>query len=405
MKGIFGKFSLVKLLPVLLIAPIVLIFTFFLIVPNPYLAAGSDFISYFSGASIIKNNKVNLIYDISTQKEFFEDIIYPLKGTITNRFISPPFVALLYLPFTSLNYFAAYKLFFIANLGILLIFIFLMDRNFTKLGNKYKFLIVVPFYFIPVATTLFMGQTSFLLAIIFLLIYICLNNKKSKEVGILSAALLIKPQFVIAIPFLILLVKRKKEFFIWFLGTSLFLFLASLLMAGPRALLDFLPFALSTENPEFGNRAYQMFSMHAVISYLFFKSNLTNLYSLIINFAAYIFSIYLFSKRVSKMRFKLAFIIVIFLTLVFSVHVLSHDLILLLLPIFIILNDTLKAGKINKFVLVKIKGELLIFTLFLFVLPATVTLGNTIPAAVIFIVFSALLLFKPEILEKRILSK
>ena len=272
-----------------------------------------------------------------------------------------------------------------------------MEETFKKLRKKYEWLTIVPFYFIPVATTLFMGQTSFLLALIFLLIYICLNKKKSKEVGILSATLLIKPQFIVAIPFLILLVKRKKEFLLWFLISILILFLLSFLMVGPKALSDYLPYLLLTENPEFGNRANQMFSLHAAISYLFFKSNLTNLYSLIINFALYTYSLYLFSKRASKMRRKTAFILVIFLTLVFSVHVLSHDLILLLLPIFIILNDTLKAGKM--------KGELLIFTLFLFVLPATVTLGNTIPAAVIFIVFSALLLFKPEILEKRILSK
>ena len=397
MKGIFGKFSLAKLLPVFIITPIVLIFTFFLAFPSHNLAGGSDFLSYFAGASIIKNDKANLIYDISTQKESLENIIYPLKGSITNRFISPPFVALLYLPFTYLNYFTAYKLFFIANLGLLLIFLFLMEETFKKLRKKYEWLTIVPFYFIPVATTLFMGQTSFLLALIFLLIYICLNKKKSKEVGILSATLLIKPQFIVAIPFLILLVKRKKEFLLWFLISILILFLLSFLMVGPKALSDYLPYLLLTENPEFGNRANQMFSLHAAISYLFFKSNLTNLYSLIINFALYTYSLYLFSKRVSKMRLKTAFIIVIFLTLVFSVHVLSHDLILLLLPIFIILNDTLKVGKW--------KGDLLAFALFLFVLPATITLGNTIPAAVILIVFSALLLFKPELLEKRIQSK
>ena len=396
MKGIFGKFSLAKLLPVFLITPIVLVFIFFLIVPNPNLAAGSDFLSYFTGASIIKNNRADLIYDLSTQKEFFEDIIYPLKGTITNRFISPPFVALLYLPFTYLNYFAAYKLFFIANLGLFVILLFLMDKTFTKLGDKYKFLIIVPFYFIPTATTLFMGQTSFLLAIIFFLIYICLDKKKSKEVGILSAALLIKPQYVVAIPFLFLLVKQKKQFFLWFMGASLCLLLASLFIASPKALLDLIPNALLTENPEFGNRANQMFSLHAAISYIFFNSNLSNYYSLIINFVLYTLGLYLFTKRVGKMRFKMAFIIVIFLTLVFSVHVLSHDLILLLLPIFIILNDTLKAGKMN--------GNLLAFVLLLFVLPTTVVLRDSIAGVILLLVLSAVFLFKPEILEEKSLS-
>lgn len=395
--------NLVKHISFVLIVPISLILILFLL-PNPYLA-GSDFISYFSGASIIREGEGNLIYDLSTQKEYFGDIIYPLKAAFPNRYIAPPFVALLYFPFTFFNYFTSYKLFFIANLGLFVILLFLMNKTFTELVDKYKFLIIVPFYFFPVFVTLFMGQTSFLLALIFLLIYISLKKQKSKELGILSAILLIKPQYAVAIPFLFLLVKKKKQFLLWFLGTILILFLTSLLIAGPKALSDYLPYALSTENPEFGNRAHQMFSLHAAISYFFFNSNLSNIYSLIINFAVYIPTLYVFAKRVSKIRLKMAFILVIFLTLTFSVHVLSHDLILLLLPIFIILNDAFKAGKINKFVLVKINRSLLALVLLLFVLPATVSLGNSIPAAVILFVLSAMVLFRPKILEERILSK
>lgn len=389
--------SLFELLPFILIVPLCLILILFLLVPNPNLAAGSDFISYYAGASIIKDNKGELIYDISTQRQYFEDIIYPLKATFTNRYISPPFVAFLFLPFTFVSYFTSYKLFFIANLGLFVILLFLMDKTFTKLGDKYKFLIIVPFYFIPVITTLFMGQTSFLLAIIFLLIYISLKKQKSKELGILSALLFIKPQYAIAIPFLVLLVKRKKQFLLWFLGTALILFLASLLIAGPKALLDFLPNALSTENPEFGNRAHQMFSLHAAISYFFFNSNLVNIKSFIINFGLYIFSLYLFTKRVTKMRLKTAFVLVIFLTIVFSVHVLSHDLVILLLPIYIALEGIFKNKKVN--------NRLLVITLALFVLPATVALGNSMPGVAILLFLSVLILFKPEILEERSLSK
>lgn len=390
-----SRINVVKLLNFVLIVPISLIILLFLFTPNPYLAAGSDFISYFTGASIIKDNKAHLIYDITTQEEYFENIIYPYKGIVINRYISPPFVAIMFLPFTFINYFTAYKLFFIANLGLFLIFLYILSKVFTRLEEKYKFFYIIPFYFIPAATTLFMGQTSFLLAIIFLLIYIYLKKNRSKEAGMLSAALLVKPQFIIAIPFILLLVKKKKRFFIWFLGVTFFLFLISLLIAGPKALSDYLPSLLSTENPQFGNRAYQMFSLHAATTYFFFNSNLSNIYSLIVNFVVYLSSIYLFAKRISKMRLKTAFILVLFLTLTFSIHVLSHDLTLLLLPIFIIINDTLKPGKTN--------GVLLAFALLLFVLPSTVSLGNSIYAGLMLFVLSAYVLFRPEILEERFL--
>ena len=390
-----SRINVVKLLNFVLIVPISLIILLFLIAPNPYLAAGSDFISYFTGASIIKDNKTHLIYDITTQEEYFENIIYPYKGEVFNRYISPPFVAIMFLPFTFINYFTAYKLFFIANLGLFSIFLYILSKVFTRLEEKYKFFYIISFYFIPAATTLFMGQTSFLLAIIFLLIYINLAKNRSKEAGMLSAALLVKPQFIIAIPLVLLLVKKKKQFLLWFLGVTFFLFLISLLIAGPKALSDYLPSLLSTENPQFGNRAHQMFSFHAATTYFFFNSNLSNIYSLIVNLVVYLSSLYLFAKRIIKMRLKTAFILVLFLTLTFSIHVLSHDLTLLLLPIFIIINDTLKPGKTN--------GVLLAFALLLFVLPSTVSLGNSIYGGLMLFVLSAYVLFRPEILEERFL--
>ena len=383
MKVTLGRINVNRILPIILAAPIILIIVFFLATQNHFLAAGSDFISYYTGASIIRQGKGNLIYDLSTQRQFFDDIIYPLKGNIANRFISPPFVALLYLPFSLLNYYFAYKLFFIANLGIFVFFLYLLAKTFSKIGTKYKFLHILPFYFFPVFVTLFMGQTSFVLAILFILIYQSLKDNKPELLGILSSALLIKPQYIFAIPFILILVKKKKKFLHWFLTATLFLFLTSILIAGSKALLNYLPYLFSTENPEFGNRAHQMVSFHAGISYLFFNSNLANIYSLGINFSLYISSLYLFAKRINKMQLKTAFVLIIFLTLVFSVHVLGHDLVLLLLPIFIILE----------------KGRL-IAPLLLFILPALSILGNTLPAIFTLLIITSLFLYKHKIFEK-----
>jgi hypothetical protein len=394
MKAFAGKLRITNFLAVFLITPLVLIFVYFLAVPNPNLAAGSDFLSYYAGASIIKNGKTDLIYDISTQRQFFEDIIYPLKGTITNRFISPPYVALLYFPFTFINYFIAYKIFFIVNLGVFFLFLCILRRVFRDIFQKYNFLYIIPFYFFPVAMTLFMGQTSYILAILFLFIYLLLVNNKSRETGILSAVLLIKPQYVFAIPFFLLLVKEKRQFLQGFFITTFSLLLISLLLVGHKALFDYLPFMLSTENPDFGNRAQQMFSFHSAISYLFFKSNLSSIYPFILNSGAYILFLYLFKKRKSKISIKTAFILIVFLTLLFSLHVLNHDLVLLILPIFILLDSSLKERG-------RIEVGRLITPILIFILPSLSIFDNTFAAICMLFVISSLILIKPSVFEIR----
>jgi len=379
MKATLGRINVTRILPIILATPIILIITFFLATQNHFLAAGSDFLSYFTGASIIKNGKADLIYDISTQRKYFEDIIYPLKGTVTNRFISPPFVALFFLPFTFINFYSSYKIFLIVNLGIFLVFLHLLAKTFPAFFKKYNFLYILPFYFFPVAVTLFMGQTSFVLAIIFLLIYLSLLSNKPKDVGVLTAALLFKPQYVFAIPFLLLLIKKKKQFLLWFFITTLSLLLISLFLVGPKALFDYFPFILSTENPDFGNRAQQMFSLHATLSHLIFASKLSNFYPFLLNSGVYLLFLYLFKKRMPKMTKKTSFIFVILSTLIFSLHVLNHDLVLLILPILILLE----------------KGRL-IAPLLIFILPSISILGNTLIATLVLLFIASFILFKPR---------
>lgn len=388
----YGKTYLERLIPLFLILPIALIFFYFIIVSvNPFLAAGGDFISYFTGASIIKDGKGPLIYDFATQSRYMEKAIHPLTGQFSNRYVAPPFVALIYLPFSLFNFFIAYKLFTLFNLGLFLLFIYLLFDTF-KNAKKLNGIIILPLYFYSAISTLFSAQTSFILAILVLFLYKLIKGKKAVLVGICTALLLIKPQYMVFAPFIYLLTNGKKKYLLGFFATLLVLLLVSILLVGLEGLKNYPSFVLATENPVFGNRANQMFSLHAVVSNLLFDSNLASIQSLIFSFFGFTIVFYLFLKRYQKLSLNLSFALIILLSLLFSAHVLSHDLILLLIPIFILLDKAYKKKKASR-------HFLLIFVLILFVIPATISLGSSLIGTILLFLLALVFLFKPSILD------
>jgi hypothetical protein len=268
-----------------------------------------------------------------------------------------------------------------------LVLFFLLSQEFPLVDYKNKTILSISFYFFPVFITLFMGQTSFILAIIFVLIYHFLRLKEFKKVGVLSGLLLVKPQYLLAVPLILFFVKRKREFLSSFVLTVFFLLVLSLLIVGPEALLGYFDFARLTENPEFGNRASQMFSIQAATSYLFFNSNLTRAEPLFINASIYLLSLGLFLKKAKDYSFNKNFVIVVLLVLLFGVHVLNHDLILLIIPIFILLQQVYKGG---------VKSSLFLLISFLFLIPTASFLGYSIIGTLALLIFALTLLLKKD---------
>ena len=386
-----GRNYLERLLPFFLIFPIALIIIYlFIISVNPYLAAGSDFISYFAGASIIKDGKGPLIYDFATQSEYMEKAIYPLTGQILNRYIAPPFVALIFLPFTFFNFFIAYKLFALFNFGLFSLFIYFLAGTFKKAKKLNRLIVILPLYFYPVITTLVSAQTSFILAILILFLYKLIKAKRPVLIGICTALLLVKPQYMVFTPFIFLLIKNKRKYALGFFATLFVLLLASILLVGTEGLINYPSFVLATENPAFGNRAHQMFSIHAVASNLLFDSNLASIQSLMFSFFGFIIVFYLFLKRHQKISLNLSFALVILLSLLFSAHVLSHDLILLLIPIYIFLEEGYKQRPRNRW-------QFYLLVLILFIIPATISLGTSLPGTALLLVLATVIILKPGV--------
>lgn len=294
----------------------------------------ADFLSYFTGARILRDGKGSHLYDFDTQHTYQHMIAPIIPSSYLNRFVIPPFFALFYVPFTYLPYHVAYGLFFFFNL-LLLFFLLLISESLFVIQRWIASLAV--FFFYPTVETLFYGQLSFVICFIFLLIYKTLATRKSFLSGILTALLLIKPQFLISFPFLFLLSDKKRSFLSGFLLSAFFILGISIVTSGFDFLSRYIEFIRSTENSGFGNRASQMYTLHGGLAFLFFNSDLSNINAFLINLLGYMFTLFLFLMRYKHVIFKYSFAASILFTLVFAMHILVHDLSVLIIPLFIVL--------------------------------------------------------------------
>lgn len=305
-----------------------------------YLSVGGDFLSYFVGAKIVVTGNGRYLYDLSTQYFFQTSIIGPGIADWVLPFRGLPVVLLLYLPLTIFSLKTAYLIFSIFNfllLGLLFYSIVAIFRN-VYVRAKYLFLLVV--VYLPLIQTLWMGQLSILLTLIFLLIYKNIRDKKYLVAGILSSLIVVKAQYFVSVPFLLLLINKKKSFLAGFIPSLALMILTSTIMSSPSWLFNYPKFLLETENPGYGSRFNEMMSFFANVRFLF--PTLPGGLLMFFNATLYLVTILLFKARSGNSTMNILFISTMFFSVVFSIHFLSFDYTLLLIPFYILFDVLFK---------------------------------------------------------------
>jgi hypothetical protein len=305
----------------------------FILIPKIY--SGSDPISFLTGAEIIKTGNAKLLYDENLQFYYQKRLISPEQREWLLPFRSPPVVGFAFIPFTYLGLKFTYIFIIVFNLLNISLFSFIGFRLFKNIKRIKIFTISI--LYLPFLTTLIYGQFTSFLLLMLLLIYKFAKEKKGYLAGLTCGILLIKPQYFLLVPFLYLLMNNKKDFVKGVLISSIAMLLANLLISGYDALLTYPKFLMATEATSYGSRPYQTFTLFAFMKLIGTKY-LSNWLPLLINFVLYFTSVVIFNKKLKRFSLEKSFIIGIILTILFSVHALSHDLTILLIPIFILLN-------------------------------------------------------------------
>ncbi len=208
-----------------------------------------DFTIYYTGARFLRNGQASALYNLAAQ--------YSMQLTFTHvpirqgplPFNHPPFEALLFVPFTLLNYWPAYLLWTALNLIMLAVSVIFLKRHFSQLSDVSPLVLGLgATAFFPVAIGIMQGQDVILLLLLFVLAVISLDRGNDAMAGALLAAGIFRPQFVV--PFVVLLALRRWRIFIGFAPVALVLAGFSVAIMGLRGPLDYARFVLHLEGTD-----------------------------------------------------------------------------------------------------------------------------------------------------------
>jgi hypothetical protein len=187
-----------------------------------------------------------------------------------------------------------------------------------------------------------MSQVSLFIASVFVLMYSMIKRKKFTGAGMLTGLLLVKPQYLVVLPFLLSIVDKRCDFLKGLLITTGVLILISIFVSGYNFPASYLKFLFQTNSPEFGNRPWNMYSLYSFVEVYLKNFNL----AIVVNLTVYLITIFIMHKEKDRSRLNIYFSAMLIFAITFSMHTLVHDLSILSIAIVILL---LEMNKIKVF--------------------------------------------------------
>jgi alpha-1,2-mannosyltransferase len=353
---------------------------------TPWLRNGyQDFTIFYTSARLLRSGEASGLYNLATQ--------YRMQLTFTHvpirqgplPFNHPPFEALLFVPFTMLDYWPAYLLWTALNLILLAASVTLLRRHFSQLAAVSPLVLGLgAIAFFPVAIGIIQGQDVILLLFLFVLAVISLDRGNDAAAGALLAAGLFRPH--VAVPLVVFVAIRRWRVLAGFIPVALVLGAVSVAIMGWHGPVDYARFVLHLEGTgarAFGTEAVP--NLRGLVEQLPGISPSGRWAALLILASSLVVSCVTL-RRIHYGRDSVIFVSVLaaVTTLLISFHALVYDVSLLLPMVLFLLSRTLGVGgaKIDA-------GTILLFT-FLLLTPLYVLLGLVVDR---FVWFSLILLW------------
>lgn len=195
----------------------------------------TDFSVTYIGSRMVYLGMGPKLYDLDEQRKLKSSLLKHAEPLIYEH---PPFEALLLAPLGALPYKTAYLVWGLINVAVWLILPYLM-RPYAPMPRDGLGYSVLWFLFAPLGITLFQGQSSLVLLLLFALTLIQLKRGHEQTAGLCLGLGLFKFQFVL--PFaLIFLLRRKWGFVAGFALSAAVLGVLSLIAVGWAGVLSYL---------------------------------------------------------------------------------------------------------------------------------------------------------------------
>lgn len=202
----------------------------------------TDFVNFYVGASIVRAGDGAKLYERPTQDAAFQSIV----GHASNQyFLHPPFEAAAFSPMTRLSLEQAFVLWTLINVALLGVLPLILMGCIPLVAAR-PYLGLLGFCFLPALTAIVLGQDSVLLLFAIALSYFLIEKQKDLAAGLALSLATIKFQYVLILLPLLLLARKLRVGAGFGAGCAL-LGIASLIITGPRGLLEYVRFVRSFE--------------------------------------------------------------------------------------------------------------------------------------------------------------
>jgi Glycosyltransferase family 87 len=310
-------------------------------------AYSSDFTQFYCAAQMVRRGLGNSLYDLTKQIEFQSKV-----ARVQVFYNHPPFEALLFVPFTYVSYRAAYMLWTITSLSLLIIAVLLIEAgrgitssisHFTRVPVDVGLVTAVFLTFAPATTCLLLGQDSMLMLVVYSMAFVLLKRGSDFRAGCVLACGLFKFQLIL--PFALILLLRRKWSALRGLGlVGTLLVLISVGISGAGVLSAYPGFLFNSTYQRIGGFAPEFMPNIRGLLFLLSRGKLAGLAFGVLVAACSIVVLWYAARNWQDERLPTSFAASVLATLLSSYHLYNYDLTLLLLPIAILFSEMVRRG-------------------------------------------------------------
>ncbi len=303
------------------------------ILPSKISLVGVDFFSYYLGAHALGNSNTKTVYDLRTQLNIQNKLlnsnqnhVLPFKAPLTST-----------IPYYLLTFFdplCAYKIFFLFQILLLLLCCYLMIKNFQTDILFTILFAVSP----PIIGSLIQGQSSILVFFFTVISILLFRRQKYFLSGIFLSLILLRPQLSLILLF-ILLIERNKKFLHGLVIGGVVIFLSNNAIYGNGFVKDYINFLIKTETPDYGTHIGASYTLKTVLEVIdsLFKTSFSNLSVFLTIVSVTVISFILLTNRKKlKADFEEELGLAILLGIPLGLHLLTHDLLIIAMPLNIL---------------------------------------------------------------------
>ena len=336
-----------------------------------------DFTIFYSAGKIVRSGLGKQLYDEKTQyraQQEFAAGVSIRQGPLPYN--HPPFEALLFLPFTLLPYSAAYLLWDLLNLVILLIMPLLLRSHVPVLLQTPTIgFLFASLAFFPLFIALLQGQDVIVLLLLFTLAFLALQRKADFAGGGWLGLGLFRFHFVLPLMIILLLQKRYKAI-LSFLGVAALLGAISMAVVGWKGTISYPSYVLHVEQTMAQRKTAVptgMPNLRGLLNGLLpaFPLKPWRIAALGASSLALILLSAIKWRTGDPSAFDLEFSAYVIVAILVSYHAFAYDLTLLILPVVLVANRLFEGHVIQDWSRLALLGPLF----FLFLTPLQMALA------------------------------